>query len=286
MQHIERFIANFGAIVRRLADEIHDSVGGALVALSPMLATIPSAWALWTATGNLSVALAVEAVGFGSIWTAMQLQRATGKWAAPVTLASVYVGIATALLFGYKVAPSYVAMRAGLATYGDVVIAWATMMLPLLSLVGASTYAIMDYVESTREAAAERKQAQAEEAQQRRAWEMELQRRQAELDLELQREKELAKIRRADMKASARVSTQPSTSGQNTSTDASPTSGGQSSTDDLVDSMLDVWRIDPHASLRTVAETIGRSKSWVGKQRKQLEADGVIHANGNGVEVL
>lgn len=50
--------------------------------------------------------------------------------------------------------------------------------------------------------------------------------------------------------------------------------------------MLEVFRRDPNASLRTVGKQIGRSPSTVSSWLDELESANTIHRNGNGVRVL
>jgi hypothetical protein len=49
--------------------------------------------------------------------------------------------------------------------------------------------------------------------------------------------------------------------------------------------MLDIYRTEPFASYRSVGHRIGRSASTVSDWLDELEAGGVVHRNGNGVEV-
>jgi len=49
---------------------------------------------------------------------------------------------------------------------------------------------------------------------------------------------------------------------------------------------LDVLRADPNASVREIADTIGRSHSTVSNYLRELETSGQISRNGHGVEVL
>jgi hypothetical protein len=50
--------------------------------------------------------------------------------------------------------------------------------------------------------------------------------------------------------------------------------------------MLNIFRTNPHAPYRTVGEQIGRSGSTVSSWLNELSRAGVVHVNGNGVEVL
>lgn len=50
--------------------------------------------------------------------------------------------------------------------------------------------------------------------------------------------------------------------------------------------MIEVFRHDPNASLRTVGKQIGRSPSTVSSWLDELESAGTIHRNGQGVEIL
>lgn len=49
--------------------------------------------------------------------------------------------------------------------------------------------------------------------------------------------------------------------------------------------MIEVFRHDPNASLRTVGKQIGRSPSTVSSWLDELESAGTIHRNGQGVEI-
>lgn len=49
--------------------------------------------------------------------------------------------------------------------------------------------------------------------------------------------------------------------------------------------LLAVYKQDPHAKQKDVAEQVGVSRQWVSKLLTELQADGVIHVNGGGVVV-
>lgn len=49
--------------------------------------------------------------------------------------------------------------------------------------------------------------------------------------------------------------------------------------------VLDVYRLNPFAKQKDVAETVGISRQWVSKLLTEMQADGTVHVNGNGVEV-
>lgn len=53
-----------------------------------------------------------------------------------------------------------------------------------------------------------------------------------------------------------------------------------------IDKMLSIYQADPYISPTIVADKIGRSRQTVYEYLDKLEADGKIHRNGNGIEVL
>lgn len=266
--------------IKRISKLIHDELGAAMVYIAPILAPMPSAWAIWTATGSPVLAAAVEGLGFSATSVALRTYSARRKGddvplKLAVSLCVIYGVAVLAVLAGKEVLPTWAAWRTDAATVGDLVAAVGTLTYPLLTAVGAGVYALterLDAIDAERTAATTRADAMAQIDldMERRRREMELD--QAALDAEAKREVQRLKV-------SAKLSGSASTAVHGASTANTATSGGQPSTDDL----LDIWRRDPHASLRTVADTIGMSKSWVGARRKELEEAGVIHVNGKVV---
>lgn len=58
------------------------------------------------------------------------------------------------------------------------------------------------------------------------------------------------------------------------------------SLDNIADKMLAIWKIDPHASNPEVGRRVGITGEAVRQRRKRLEAAGIVHINGNGVEIV
>lgn len=53
-----------------------------------------------------------------------------------------------------------------------------------------------------------------------------------------------------------------------------------------LDTMLDIYRVNPGAAVSTVAEKVGVSRTTVYTYLDELEQEGVLRRNGDGVEVL
>ena len=252
---IEGAITGIGDVVRLLADEVHDSGGAALVSLAPMAAIIPSAWALWTATGNALLAFAIEAVGFASAWVGVELWRRDGRARWAVGMIGAYVTVAMALIIGNKVAPVFVDP---LSTSGQRTAAIASALMPLLAIIGAIIYALgrglREEVKAARRAA-EHQQAH-DDAR-------------AEAELDVYRAREMAKTAKKYGTAVPEASQSGTKSGQR----------------DNYGTVLSVWDKAPTASLRQVADDTGLSKSTVGRLRNELIAQGRISVDGKTITI-
>lgn len=53
-----------------------------------------------------------------------------------------------------------------------------------------------------------------------------------------------------------------------------------------VDTMLDIFRADPHAEFSAVAKQLNMSRTTVYTYLDELKSQGRVHVNGNGVEVM
>lgn len=59
----------------------------------------------------------------------------------------------------------------------------------------------------------------------------------------------------------------------------------QAKANDTRTKVLDVYRLNPFAKQKEVAEMVGISRQWVSKLLTEMQSDGIIHVNGNGVTV-
>jgi hypothetical protein len=119
--------------MKRFAERLNTELGGAAVALAPLIAPVPSVWAVWSAIGGwdgIAVALAVELLGFGAAHTALRAYHRRqsddsllGLMAVALILFAFYVVAVYAVLLGYK----------GIS---------AALALPLLTIAGAGMYGI------------------------------------------------------------------------------------------------------------------------------------------------
>jgi flagellar biosynthesis GTPase FlhF len=100
--------------------------------------------------------------------------------------------------------------------------------------------------------------------------------REFELKLKLQEVEALAKIEMERLKVEAKLAAKPSKS--------------ESKSDSKVDSpdskLIQFYTVNPLASQREAAESTGLNQPKVNRILKNLESSGVIHRNGNGVEIL
>lgn len=97
------------------------------------------------------------------------------------------------------------------------------------------------------------------------AQEAELKRLEAETKLELKRLEAEAKLRKIEPKPDAK---------------------DDSSGDSVESKILNYYRVNPLHSQRKAADSLGLNQSKVSRILNQLESSGVIHRNGNGVEIL
>lgn len=94
-------------------------------------------------------------------------------------------------------------------------------------------------------------------------------------DAELEREKTLTELRIKEQRAAAKLIQSDSKSDSLNQKAESPESA-----------VLDFFRSNPLASQRKAADSTGVSQAKISRILNQLESSGVIHRNGNGVEIL
>lgn len=282
--------------IKHYSKLLHDELGAGMVYVAPLLAPLPSAWAIWQATGSPVLAAAVEGLGFSATSVALRTHSARQKGAAvpfrlALALCIVYGVAVLAVLLGKEFLPIWADYRTGVATLGELVAAAGTLTYPLLTAVGAGVYALTEQLDAIDQDTAQAESqaqataaAQAEMAQEEQA--VELERRRLEMQMELEQKALDAEAKREErwLKLSAKLSGDLSTPVRKDKDKDAPTSGGQPSGTPSTDALLDIWRDNPYASLRTVAKEIGMSKSWVSDRKKEMEADGLISVNGH-VEV-
>jgi hypothetical protein len=163
--------------------------------------------------------------------------------------------------------------------------AWGTGLLSTLSVVaGIST--VMRVWQSQRAGQIRRERRQQEQAQQEaRRQEAERQRMEFALELDLKRAEAAQRLEIERQKADIKLSNSVQRNVQKTvKKQAITPENGRTDTDEM-DAMLDIYRVNPRASLRFVGNQIGRSPQTISNRLDELEATGAIHRNGNGVEV-
>lgn len=287
--------------IRDYSKMMHDELGAGMVYLAPLLAPMPSAWAIYGATGSPVLALAIEGLGFSATSVALRAHSerrhgaGVGLFRLALGLCTVYGVAVLAILLGKDVLPVYADYRARLATLGQLVASIGTLSYPLLTAVGAGVYGLTEQldnlttehtIETSRSVALEQQELELEWARKQQELELERARKQQELDqaaLDKEAAREAKRLQlsaKLSSKVSSDVSSEVSKSVQMNGNQPIGQDSGQ-----IVDTLLDIWSRDQGASLRDVARMIGRSKSWVGAKRAELERSGLIRVNGH-VEVI
>ena len=118
----------------------------------------------------------------------------------------------------------------------------------------------------------------------------ELERRKQEIDLEMYKRQKEAELEEKRLKLEAKLSksTSKNVSNQvskNVSTDEANTPIEQANRQSELDKVLDIYRQNPKASLRSVGKQLDRSPQTISNWLDELEGKGIIHRNGQ-VEVL
>jgi hypothetical protein len=156
----------------------------------------------------------------------------------------------------------------GLTVIGSVIVGFRRLMLRADEKQGAKDKVVGQRDEAQFQFDMEMKRREAEQR-------LEIERAEAEHRMSIERQKVDAKLSKSVQKP---VQMDTSTSG-NGQLDTPKAPGD-------VDTMLDIYRQNPKASLRSVGGKLGRSPQTISNWLDSLESQGTVHRNGAGVEVL
>lgn len=115
---------------------------------------------------------------------------------------------------------------------------------------------------------------------------LEIRRKQAEQRLEIERAEAEQRLAIERQKVDAKLSKAVQKPVQADSPTTGKTPVDTEKVDNSLDTMLDIYRQKPRASLRFVGSKLGRSPQTISNWLDGLEEQGTIHRNGAGVEVL
>lgn len=263
----------------------HDVAGQTIGRIAPLLAPIPSAMAVQSATGSIMIAIVIETLGFAivaeglRIYTLSRKLGTNGKTALrlPAALFTIYLVAVLLIIAAAGPLTGWHELQAGTITTAQFVGEFAALFYPLLNLVGAAAYAMVDWGDFLAEDVA----AEAEVIEAERSLDLEMKRAEAGIRLESKRARAKAKIEalRSGVPAK-RNETQPRNTGRNG--DHGNETASRRAT------VRDALRANPAVSLADLAASVGANKSAVYRDVRHIGAthDGekwVIPTNGNGV---
>lgn len=284
--------ANF---LQAIAGWIVSNVEAILLMCTPLLSALPSMFAAIRALevgrwqhANLIGGI-IEALGLASgaligiIESHNQRhpdEHINPRWGYGVF--AFYLVIIEALIISHTPEPVPILLP-GLTVIGSVIVGFRRLMLRADE---------QKAIEVEKQNAAEEATAQHNEVEFQ--FDLEIRRKQAEQRLEIERaeaEQRLAIERqKVDAKLSKGVQKSVQRTVQTTPVETGYSSGdGQMDTSKMsneMDTMLDIYRQKPKASLRFVGEKLSRSPQTISNWLDGLEEQGTIHRNGAGVEVL
>ena len=254
----------------------------AIAGLVPWLAPIPSAVLVsnatlkhlgWAQPVAVVAGLIIEGLGLTSTSTALTLwdwnaRRPKGEPKAPFWLAGLMVGI-------------YLVSTIGLTVVLDMDVALvhiAPAVFPVFALVGTINIALRSQHKHrlTRIADSERRALEAAEK-------AEAERRADEERKRLERKAEREARRIAGVNQSVQ---QLSNNGSIDVSIDRLQAGRAAKKASIISAMLDAYRLNPHVGDTELGGVVGVTRQTIYNYRKELEASGRVHSNGNGVEVL
>lgn len=287
METLERFLSSVGDVFDIIEQFLLGLVAKSATWLSPMVpaffiySSVQTHFTFLPEGSEYLFAYVIEALGLTTImntmdgWQQWQRERTRAHvWGLLVASATAlfYVALNILLVIVLKARPELAA--------------WGIGFLSTVSVVaGVTTVLRMWQSQRAGESRRERRQ---REREQREARQYEAERRQQEfaLEIELKRAEAAQRLEIERQKAEAKLSNSVQRNVQKSTVKQPATSGnGQVDTNEI-DTMLDIYRQKPKASLRFVGNQIGRSPQTISNRLDELEAAGIIHRNGAGVEII
>lgn len=301
-------------LLKTIVDWFVENVEHVLIRATPILAPLPSAFAITYALaragwmypalmGGIIEALGMGAGAFmGNVAAYNQrhpqhpLPPAWGRY-----LFGFYVLLAAFIIGGYETLPAISAWLEGAATTGEVIKSIVPLLFPGLTLIGAVIVALSRYMSRMDDEVKhiqERTEA-GQDAQQRRQdddhnLDMEIKRMEAEQRLALRRAEAEQRLAIERQKAEAKLSTKLSTVNrqpvdssvnQDLEPEQTTTSEQPVDTDDTIAKLLELYKRNPKTSLRKAGNVVGMSHTGVDKALDRMVVSGLISRNGV-VEVL
>lgn len=290
--------------LKNIVDWMVDNAEHVLIRATPILSPLPSAFAIVHALTNAGWAQpmlmggVIEAMGMGAGATigfiTSHNRQNPDRTIDPrfgYGLFAFYVLVAASIIGGYETLPVLFSESPSAA---DAIRSIVPLLFPGLTLIGSVIVALQAYMRRTEaETAHQLARSEANEDTQRQHDEaqfnldMEIRRLEAEQRLALERAQAEQKMEIERQRADAKLSTKLSTPVKSVDKNESPTTSVKPVDGVNVDTIiLDFYRDNPHGSLRKAGAAAGISHTAVSNKLEDFEARGIVHRNGNGVEVL
>ena len=289
--------------VKNIVDWLVDNAEHVLIRATPILSPLPSAFAVIHALTNagwaqpLLMGGVIEAMGMGAGATIgfitshnRQNPDHTIDPRFGYGLFGFYVIVAASIIGGYETLP---VLFSESPSASAIIRSIVPLLFPGLTLIGSVIVALQGYMRRTSEDAAHRlaRQEAGQDIDRQHgdaefALALEMKRREAELKLAQQQAAHAQKLEIERQRVAAKLSTKLSTPVKSVDKVEPLTTSGK-----LVDSVnvdkiiLDFYRDNPLGSLRKAGAAAGISHTAVSNKLDDFEERGMVHRNGNGVEV-
>lgn len=236
------------------------------------------------------IAFVLELLGLGVIYNLNNLFEWNRKYANE----QVSTGGAKWLVFFY--AMQIIVIVFGLKIYPDAFLWAAVFGLSSLSILTGFAYSQGQQHKARMEAKADeeelaeqeneaKRKLDAELREQRLRMELEIERLKAQNQLEIERKKAEVELQAKLLKAEAKLSNGVSKMDAQLSKNSNDTPVEHTNGQNEMDTLIDIYRQNPKASLRSVGRQLGRSPQTISNWLDELETKGIVHRNGQ-VEVL
>jgi len=270
-------------VIKKIFDNLIDGLGYVMVRTSPVIGAFPAASTILQSTGytvhSWILVGGVEFMGYAIGHVAViMVRRKWVTWKQAMIPIGIYALMIEGLLLGYEVIPSIQAWQIGKESFAHATQAGVSMLLPFFTLAGAGLYAIhqklteVDDEESTDKIRVR----SIDDAK-------------AEIDLDIYRKNAELQLLIAQESAEVRNKIRLSKASKPDSGSDSENQKSDSGIKKVIDYdkiVIDHYRSNPLDNQRIAADTTGISQPKISKTLKDLESRGIIHRNGNGVEVF
>ena len=271
-------------MIKRTIKNFHDTFGEVLAYIVPLLAPLPSAIAIWHATGQIVIAIVIELLGFASIAIALRTYRHNKEYDEakrfplwiPVAMFVIYLVATFLIIVTSETLPAWAAWSNGQIPAWEFMAAFAPMLYPALAITGAGVYALTEQLDAVER---DRRTVEAQEGaavQMETDLELEARRKRMELELEEERKDREAKREERRLKVEAKLSHSVLPGRDN----GTPTSGETVGRDEKMGRIETTIETNPFASLAQISKETGIPRSTAGRLLKGAG----YHKNGNGWE--